>query len=98
MSINSQPYQPPFVGPAITPANGYVIGSLSKLSDGFDAGVTNLNSQLQAAIAAVQANPSDPKALADLQAAEQDYTNYREAQSGMVKAMKTADSAIIQNF
>lgn len=98
MSINSQPYQPPFVGPAVTPSNGYVIGSLSKLSDGFDAGVTNLNSQLQAAIAAAQANPSDPKALADLQAAEQDYTNYREAQSGMVKAMKTADSAIIQNF
>lgn len=98
MAINSPPYSPPFSAPSVTPANGYIVGSLTNLSQGFDAGVTNLNSQLQAAIQNAQSNPSDPKALADLQAAEQDYTNYLEAQSGILKAIKTCDSAIIQNF
>lgn len=82
----------------VTQQNGYPIVSLDTLSAQFDLGVANLNARVQAALANVQANPSDPKALADYQSVLGEYTTYRGVQSSSVKAFKDIDMQIIQNM
>ncbi|MFZ4214030.1 type III secretion system needle complex protein [Pantoea endophytica] len=71
---------------------------LYQASAKFDAGVADLNTQLTAALEALAKNPSDPKLLSEYQSLFSDYTLYRNAQSGAVKAYKDVSSAIISNF
>jgi type III secretion protein F len=73
-------------------------GYLLALSGSFDAGVQDLQVQLNAAQAALANNPSDPTNLARYQALLSEYNLYRNAQSSAVKAMKDIDSAIVSNF
>lgn len=73
-------------------------GFLSNMAAGFDAGVTQLNSELTEALASLASDPSNPKLLADYQSRLSEYTLYRNAQSNVVKVYKDVASAIITNF
>ena len=73
-------------------------GFLTGLSNGFDKGVTNLNTELGNALTNLTKNPSDPQLLAQYQAKLSEYTLYRNAQSNVVKVYKDVGSAIISNF
>ncbi|POB00627.1 EscF/YscF/HrpA family type III secretion system needle major subunit [Chromobacterium sinusclupearum] len=74
--------------------NGY----LDKISSDFDTGVENLQQQVDDALAALAAKPSDPQLLAAYQSKLSEYNLYRNAQSNTVKVFKDIDAAIIQNF
>lgn len=73
-------------------------GFLSEKSNGFDAGVTKLNAELQTALSEMNKNPSDPEYLAKYQSRLSEYTLYRNAQSNVVKVYKDVAAAIITNF
>ncbi|MCP1117402.1 type III secretion system needle filament subunit SctF [Robbsia andropogonis] len=64
------------------------------IAKGFNAGVGSLSSDLDAALATLQSDPSSPAALANYQAILSEYTMFRNAQSSAVKAMKDIDSDI----
>lgn len=68
------------------------------IAKGFQNGVGSLGSALTAAQQALEANPSDPAALASYQAVLSDYTIFRNAQSSAVKAMKDIDTTILGNL
>jgi type III secretion protein F len=80
------------------PAAGPWGGDLTNLSGQFDAGVTNLQTALDAALKELQDNPGKPENLAKYQASLSEYNLYRNAQSNVVKVYKDIDAAIIQNF
>ena len=84
----------PFSGNDV-PAGSRTIGSIS---DVFEDQATQMKGELDAALAKIQADGSDPKALADYQAKLSDYTLFRNAQSNTTKAVKDIDSATISNF
>ncbi|MFP2423406.1 type III secretion system needle complex protein [Pseudescherichia vulneris] len=73
-------------------------GFLSEMSSSFDAGVTNLNIQLDEALTELTGDPSNPELLAQYQSRLSEYTLYRNAQSNVVKVYKDVASAIITNF
>ncbi|WP_440864922.1 type III secretion system needle complex protein [Symbiopectobacterium purcellii] len=73
-------------------------GFLSKKSSDFDDGVKDLNTELDAALTKLQADPSNPELLAIYQSRLSEYTLYRNAQSNVVKVYKDVGSAIIANF
>jgi type III secretion protein F len=90
---------------SISPSNGIMPraagawnGELTDLSGQFDAGVTELQTALDAALKTLQENPGKPENLAAYQAALSEYNLYRNAQSNVVKVYKDIDAAIIQNF
>ncbi|QBC42525.1 type III secretion system needle complex protein [Iodobacter fluviatilis] len=84
--------------PPIPPAAGPWDGDLTNLSGQFNAGVTNLQTALDAALKKLQDNPGAPENLAAYQASLSEYNLYRNAQSNVVKVYKDIDAAIIQNF
>jgi len=73
-------------------------GFLSDMSGSFDAGVTNLNNELDEALKMLTGDPSNPELLAKYQSRLSEYTLYRNAQSNVVKVYKDVASAIITNF
>ncbi|MBY0444997.1 MAG: type III secretion system needle complex protein [Burkholderiales bacterium] len=73
-------------------------GTLTDLSQQFDAGVQELNDKLSYCLEQLQKDPGDPKNLAAYQSALSEYNLYRNAQSNVVKVYKDIDAAIIQNF
>lgn len=81
--------------PSPTASNGYF---LDDVSDAFETGAATMMTELTAAQAALEADPSDPSALANYQAKLQEYTLFRNAQTSTVKAYKDIGAAIIQNF
>lgn len=72
--------------------------TLSGLSSTFDTGTAVIQSELETALNALSANPSDPQVLAQYQSRLSEYNLYRNAQSNTVKVFKDIDAAIIQNF
>lgn len=72
--------------------------TLSGLSSTFDTGTAVIQSELEKALNALSANPSDPQVLAQYQSRLSEYNLYRNAQSNTVKVFKDIDAAIIQNF
>lgn len=73
-------------------------GFLSGLSETFDTGVTELNTELSNALTELTKDPSNPELLAQYQSRLSEYTLYRNAQSNVVKVYKDVASAIITNF
>ncbi|ONC26356.1 hypothetical protein AQ914_04555 [Burkholderia pseudomallei] len=73
-------------------------GYLSDLSQGFDNGVVTMQSNMNAALSALQDDPSDPAALANYQSELSEYNLYRNAQSAAVKTMKDTATSIITNY
>lgn len=73
-------------------------GYLDGVSNQFDAGVQNLQQQVDDALTALTQKPSDPQLLAAYQSKLSEYNLYRNAQSNTVKVFKDIDAAIIQNF
>lgn len=72
--------------------------TISNISGTFEAKAKDMKEELDKALTAIQADGSDPKALADYQAKLSDYTLFRNAQSNTTKAIKDIDSATISNF
>lgn len=73
-------------------------GYIDNISKTFDAGVKDLNQQVNDYLFYLSQNPSDPALLAAYQSKLSEYTLYRNAQSNIVKAYKDLDSSIVQNF
>lgn len=71
---------------------------LDEVSGAFETGATDMMTELNAAEAALEKDPSDPAVLANYQAKLQEYTLFRNAQTSTVKAYKDIGAAIIQNF
>ncbi|MBP2168813.1 type III secretion protein F [Erwinia toletana] len=73
-------------------------GFLTDTSGKFDSRVVELNSELAAALLALQGDSSDPTLLAKYQSLSSDYQVYRQTQSSVVKSYKDVATAIIANF
>ncbi|WP_097456889.1 type III secretion system needle complex protein [Escherichia coli] len=73
-------------------------GYLDGVSNTFDTGVSDLQSQVTESLDNLSKNPSDPALLAAYQSKLSEYTLYRNAQSNTVKVFKDIGAAIIQNF
>ncbi len=85
--------------PVIAPVDGGDSNRyIEQMSNNFNAGVESLQQNLTEALAALQADPSDPALLAQYQSALSSYTLYRNAQSNVVKAFRDIDQAIIANY
>ena len=82
------------LGQSFSDKNGF----LSGLSNLFNERVVVKKGALDKALEAVTSDASNPKALADYQAALSEYTLYRNAQSNAVKAYKDVDANTIRNF
>lgn len=74
------------------------IGFLENISHEFEDYAAELMQRLLDAQDKLEATPSDPAVLAKYQAALQDYTLFRNAQTNVVKAYKDIASAIVQNY
>jgi len=84
-----------FVNPNLSYNNDYF---LDDLSGNFEAGASQMMTDLQDAETELQKDPSNPAVLANYQAKLQEYTLFRNAQTSTVKAYKDIGAAIIQNF
>lgn len=73
-------------------------GYLDEVSQTFDSGVNDLQTQITQSLEALSKKPSDPALLAAYQSKLSEYNLYRNAQSNTVKVFKDIDAAIIQNF
>ena len=73
-------------------------GYLDGVSNTFDTGVSDLQSQVTDSLDKLSKSPSDPALLAAYQSKLSEYNLYRNAQSNTVKVFKDIGAAIIQNF
>ena len=73
-------------------------GYLDGVSNTFDTGVSDLQSQVTESLDKLSKSPSDPALLAAYQGKLSEYNLYRNAQSNTVKVFKDIGAAIIQNF
>lgn len=77
------------------PADNYFLARTSKA---FEDHAATMMTDLAAAEAALEADPSNPSVLAKYQACLQEYTLFRNAQTTTLKVYKDIGAAIIQNF
>ncbi|WP_440029677.1 type III secretion system needle complex protein [Chromobacterium amazonense] len=74
------------------------LGYLDQISNKFDAGVEDLQHQVDTALDNLTSQPSNTTYLATYQSKLSEYNLYRNAQSNVVKVFKDIDAAVIQNF
>lgn len=84
--------------PEISDATQSVGGYLVKTSASFDKGVQAMNRKLDATLAKLTKDPSNPELLARYQSLLSEYTLYRNLQSNVIKTLKDVDNNIISNF
>jgi type III secretion protein F len=73
-------------------------GWLDQHSEGFDAGVVDLKTKLDAAFEALKADPAQPTLLAAYQTALQEYNMYRMMQSNSSKNLADMQKQNIRNL
>ncbi len=73
-------------------------GTLYEVVQIYKADLEELQANVEAALEAVKTNPSDPGALADFQAAQADYTTFKEFLSAVIKSYSDLDSTIVRNI
>ncbi len=73
-------------------------GTLYDVVQQYKLDLVQLQNNVDAALAAVKANPSDPGALADFQAAQGDYTTFKSFLSALIKSYQDIDASIIRNI
>lgn len=73
----------------------YFIGQISA---GFESGALDMMTALNAALAKLKEDPSNPSVLANYQSKLQEYTLFRGAQSSAIKAYSSIGKEIIQKF
>ncbi|MGL4191046.1 MAG: type III secretion system needle filament subunit SctF [Vibrio sp.] len=73
-------------------------GTLHDVVLGYDQELVNLQEALDKALADISANPSDPGALARFQAAQADYTTFKQFVSNLVKSYRDLDQSIVRNI
>lgn len=71
---------------------------LGQISSGFESGASGMMDALNAALAQLKEDPSNPSVLANYQSKLQEYTLFRSAQSGTIKAYGSIGKEIIQKF
>lgn len=69
---------------------------LGSQAEAFENGAKSLKEALDAALADLHSDASDPKKLAAYQTAFSSYTVFRNAQTNTIKGFKDIDMAIIQ--
>ncbi len=73
-------------------------GTLYDVVQSYMAALDSLQIKVDAALAAIEANPSDPGALADFQAAQADYTTFKQFLSTLISSYRDVNSGIIRNM
>ena len=76
----------------------YNVSSLSQLSAQYDRVFADFQTLIDEAIAAVEAAPSDPAALARLQAVLGDYSTAKSLVSTLIQTYRNIDQSIIRNM
>lgn len=64
----------------------------------YTTALASLQTAVDQALADIQANPSDPGALARFQAAQGDYTSFKTFLSTLIKSYRDLDQGIIRNI
>jgi len=80
----------------VIPAPGFHDDFLGKQAEAFEDGAVKLHDALNAALADLQKDSSDPGLLAAYQAALGSYTVFRNVQTNTVKTFKDIDMSIVQ--
>ncbi len=73
-------------------------GTLYDVVQIYKVDLAELQTNVDNALAAVKANPSDPGALADFQAAQADYTTFKQFLSAIIKSYQDLDATIVRNI
>lgn len=76
----------------------YDVDSLSQLAEKYDQVFAAFQADIDDAIAAVEAEPSNPAALARLQAALGDYSTAKSLVSTLIQTYRNIDQSIIRNM
>lgn len=74
------------------------VGTLYDVVQMYKVDLAQLQTNVQTALDAVKASPSDPGALADFQAAQADYTTFKQFVSTLVKSYQDVNSGILRNI
>lgn len=74
------------------------VGTFSEMVTYYTQALASLQTEVDKALADVQANPSDPGALAKFQAAQGDYTTFKNFLSTLIKTYRDLDAGIIRNI
>lgn len=73
-------------------------GTLYEMVQYYTTQLASLQLNVDAALAAIEAAPSDPGALARFQAAQGDYTSFKNFLSTLIKTYRDLDLTIIRNI
>lgn len=73
-------------------------GTLLEVVEYYNVALASLQKNLNAALADVEANPSDPGALARFQAASGDYSTFKSFLTQMMKNYKDINASITRNI
>ncbi|MGL5249896.1 MAG: EscF/YscF/HrpA family type III secretion system needle major subunit [Enterovibrio sp.] len=76
----------------------YDAESLSRLAERYETVFSDFQTQIDAAIAAVEAAPSNPAALARLQGLLGDYSTAKSLVSTLIQSYRNIDQSIIRNM
>lgn len=73
------------------------VGTMVEVVEYYSAALSSLQTALDQALADVEANPSDPGALAEFQAASSDFTTFKTFVSTVVKSFTAVNTTILRN-
>ena len=73
-------------------------GTLYDVIQSYTAELSKLQQNVDQALAEIQANPSDPGALSRFQAAQADFTTFKQFLSTLIKNYQDMNSGIIRNI
>ncbi len=73
-------------------------GTLYDVVQSYKSSLAMLQTRVDDALKAIQADPSDPGALADFQAAQADYTTFKQFLSTLITNYRDVNSGIIRNI
>lgn len=73
-------------------------GTLLEVVEYYDKALGSLQVAVDAALADIEKNPSDPGALARYQGAQSDYVSFKNFLSALIKSLRDLDASIIRNI
>lgn len=72
--------------------------TLLEMVEYYTTALASLQTAVDQALADIEANPSDPGALARFQAAQGDYTTFKTFLSTLIKSYRDLDANIVRNI
>ncbi len=73
-------------------------GTLYEVVQAYKQSLAMLQTRVDEALLQIQSDPSDPGALADFQAAQADYTTFKQFLSTLITNYRDVNSGIIRNI